>query len=82
MTLAVHRLAVALDAEASRWFTTPAEQADGKAVVGLRHLVSPGSLAAAALRHSGNTPPLRKFRYPDDAALDRWAAAGHGGWVT
>jgi hypothetical protein len=82
VALAVHRLAVALDAEAALWLTTAAEQRDGRAVVGIGHLVSPGSLATASLRRSGLTPPLRKFATPDDETLDLWAAAGHGGWVT
>ena len=82
VALSAHRLAVAIDAEAAQWLTTPQDQRDGKATVGLRFMASPGSLAGAALRRSGITPPLRKFAVPDDAALDRWAAAGHGGWTT
>ena len=82
VALAAHRLAVALDAEAARWLTTPREQSIGRATVGLRHMVSPGSLAGATWRRSGVTPPLYKFAIPDDAALDQWAAAGHGGWTT
>jgi len=82
VALSVHRLAVVLDAEAAQWLTTRDEQSIGQAAVGLRFMASPGSLAGAALRRSGITPPLRKFGAPDDVALDRWAAAGHGGWAT
>jgi hypothetical protein len=82
IALAIHRLAVVLDAEAARWLTTRDEQRLGRAAVGLRFMVSPGSLAGAAWRRSGVTPPLYKFAVSDDTALDRWAAAGHGGWVT
>jgi hypothetical protein len=82
VALAVHRLAVALDAEAARWLTTRDEASIGRAAIGLRFMVSPGSLAGAVWRRSGVTPPLHKFGAPDDAALDRWAAAGHGGWAT
>ena len=77
-----HRLAVALDAEAAQWLTSREDRLQGRATVGLRFQVSPGSLAGAALRRSGISPPLLKFATPDDAALDRWAAAGHGGWTT
>jgi hypothetical protein len=82
VALAVHRLAVVLDARASRWLATPEQQRLGRATVGLRSIVSPGSLAGATWRRSGITPPLRKFAAPNDAALDRWSAAGHGGWTT
>ena len=82
VALSAHRLAVAIDAEAAQWLTTRQDQREGKATVGLAFMASPGSLAGAALRRSGITPPLRKFAVPDDAALDRWAAAGHGGWTT
>ena len=81
IALNIHRLAVVLDAEAARWLTTKDEQSIGRAAVGLRFMVSPGSLAGAAWRRSGITPPFSKFAIPDDAGLDRWAAAGHGGWV-
>jgi hypothetical protein len=82
VALSAHRVAVVLDAEAARWLTTRSEQSTGRAVVGLRFMASPGSLAGAAWRRSGVTPPLRKFGEPADASLDRWAAAGHGGWTT
>jgi hypothetical protein len=45
-------------------------------------VLSPGSIATGVLRRSGVTPPLAKFPVPDDAALDRWQRARHGGWVT
>lgn len=52
------------------------------ATIGLRDLVSPGSLAVRLWRRSGATPPLAKFATPDDAALGDYAAGSHGGWCT
>ena len=52
------------------------------ATIGLRDLVSPGSLAVRLWRRSGATPPLAKFSTPDDAALGDYAAGSHGGWCT
>jgi hypothetical protein len=67
---ATHELAITLDnAAASRH-------------VDLRRMFSPGGLSAATLRATGIVPPLVKFPTPDDVALNRWSAAGHGGWVT
>ena len=74
----VHTLALTLDAEAARWLVTP----DGEASVGLRDLVSGGSVARLVWARSGATPPLAKFVVPDDAALDAYAAGSHGGWCT
>jgi hypothetical protein len=79
---AVHGLALALDAEAARWLTTQEDLRDGTARLTLRRVVSPGSVASAILNRSGATPPLRKFASPDDANLDRWQGAAHGGWCT
>jgi hypothetical protein len=78
----IHALAVVLDEEAAGWFTSPDDRRCGRSVVGLRFAVSPGSLATAARRRSGLTSPLAKFAVPDDEALDRWAGATHGGWVS
>ncbi len=75
---AVHALALGLDAEAARWLTTE----EGEATVGLRDLVSGGSLARRLWARSGATPPLAKFPTPDDAALDAYASGSHGGWCT
>jgi hypothetical protein len=79
---AIHALAVALDRDAALWLTTPEEQRDGRAYLGIGNVVSPGTIAKATLRRAGNTPPLAKFAIPDDAALDRWRKAQHGGWCT
>ncbi|MGH9917829.1 MAG: hypothetical protein ACRD6W_02990, partial [Nitrososphaerales archaeon] len=79
---AIHALAVALDEEAARWLVTREDLRAGTAVVGLRGLVSGGSLATRMWRRSGATPPLGKFATPDDAALDGYAASSHGGWCT
>lgn len=75
---AIHALGLVLDAEVARWLPAP----DGQATVGLRDLVSGGSLARQLWSRSGATPPLAKFRTPDDAALDAYAACSHGGWCT
>ena len=77
---AVHQLALALDDEAARWLVSDEDRQDGRATVGLRELVSGGSLATRIWRRSGATPPLAKFSTPDDAALDAYAAGSHGGW--
>lgn len=79
---AVHGLTLTLDAEAARWLVTPGDLREGKARLTLRAIVSPGSVATAILDRSGVTPPLAKYTTPDDAALDRWQEAVHGGWVT
>lgn len=79
---AVHSLALALDVEAARWLDTEEDIRQGRATVGLRDLVSGGSLARRLWSRSGATPPLAKFATPDDAALDAYAAGSHGGWCT
>ncbi|MGH9291600.1 MAG: hypothetical protein ACRD0B_00415 [Acidimicrobiales bacterium] len=79
---ALHRLALVLDDEASLWLSPVEDRREGRAYVGLRGLKSPGSIATAVLRRSGLTPPLAKFKQPDDEALDRWVQAAHGGWCT
>jgi hypothetical protein len=82
VAVAVHQLAVALDRVGGLWLTSREEQLDGRAYLGLGNVISPGTIATAALRRAGITPPLVKFATPDDSALDRWRMAQHGGWVT
>jgi hypothetical protein len=82
VALGVHQLALALDREAALWCTTPEDRREGRAAVGLGSVYSPGGVAAHIMRRSGITPPLRKFAKPDDALLDGWASAAHGGWQT
>ena len=79
---AVHALALALDADAARWLVTGEDLRDGRATVGLRDLVSGGSLARRLWSRSGAAPALAKFTTPDDAGLDAYAACSHGGWCT
>ena len=79
---AIRSLALALDAEAARWLVTEEDLREGRATVGLRDLVSGGSLARRLWSRSGATPPLVKFATPDDAALDAYAPCSHGGWCT
>lgn len=81
VALAMHQLALALDAEAARWLTTPEDVRDGAARLTWRGVVSPGSVASRILDRTA-TPPLAKFTMPDDEDLDRWQAAAHGGWCT
>jgi hypothetical protein len=46
----------------------------------LRDVRSGGSIARVFLERLGITPPLEKFPVLDDADLDSWAQAAHGGW--
>jgi len=66
--LAIHRLALAVDKRAASWRVSFGE------------VFSPGGIAQHQWRATGLVPPLARFANLDDAALDRWAAAGHGGW--
>ena len=77
---AIHGLAVAVDAEAALWLTPAEDRREGRARVGLRFLVSPGSLHAKMREASGATPPLAR-QVPDDESLDRYTAGAHGGLV-
>ncbi len=79
---AIHQLALALDGEAARWLVSGDDLRDGRATVGLRELVSGGSLAKRLWQRSGATPPLAKHAVPDDEALDQYGAGSHGGWNT
>ncbi|MHB1582503.1 MAG: hypothetical protein ACYCU7_16200 [Acidimicrobiales bacterium] len=78
----LHRLVLTLDQELACWLVSAGDLAEGTATVGLRDLVSGGSLATRLWRRSGATPPLAKFGRPDDRALDQYAAGSHGGWCT
>lgn len=79
---AIHALALALDAEVARWLVTDDDIRAGRATVGLRALISGGSLGRRLWSRTGATPPLAKFSIPDDEALDAYAAGSHGGWCT
>jgi hypothetical protein len=79
---AVRSLALVLDEEASKWFTTSGDRARGHGRVDLGGLVSPAGLAAEIPRKAGVQPPLLKFATPDDAALSRWMGAHRGGWLS
>jgi hypothetical protein len=79
---AVRSLAIVLDEEASRWFTTSADRARGYGRVDLGGLVSPAGLAAEIPRKAGAAPPLLKFRIPTDIELRCWIAAHSGGWLS
>jgi len=75
---AVRSLAIVLDEEASKWFTTFGDRARATAG-GPGGLVSPAGLAAEIPRRAGVTPPLLKFRVPTDLELRCWIAAHRGG---
>jgi hypothetical protein len=79
---AVRSLAIVLDEEASKWFTTSADRARGYSRVDLGGLVSPAGLAAEIPRRAGVMPPLVKFRIPTDVELRCWIAAHRGGWLS
>jgi hypothetical protein len=66
--LAVHQLALVIDRRAHSWG------------LGFGEVYSPGGIAQHQWRVTGSVPPLARFTNLDDVALDRWAAAGHGGW--
>ena len=68
VALAVHRLTLAVDAEAASWG------------LGFGEVYSPGGVAQHKWRATRLVPPLERFANLDDAELDRWSAAAHGGW--
>jgi hypothetical protein len=68
VALAVHRLALVIDARAKSWG------------LGFGEVFSPGGIGQHQWRATGALPPLAKFTNLDDAALNRWAGAAHGGW--
>jgi hypothetical protein len=79
---AVRSLAIVLDDEASKWFTTPGDRSRGYIRLDLGGLVSPAGLAAEIPRRAGVTPPLIQFRVPTDLELSCWIAAHRGGWLS
>jgi hypothetical protein len=79
---AVRSLAIVLDEEAAKWFTTAADRARGFGRVDLGGLVSPAGVAAEIPRTAGVLPPLLKFRVPTDLELRSWIAAHRGGWLS
>jgi hypothetical protein len=79
---AVFALALRLDDEAARWFTSSRDRSHGYGRVDLSALRSAGGLAAQVVRKSGVRAPLLKFKTPDDYALDRWIGAHRGGWLS
>jgi hypothetical protein len=79
---AVRSVAIVLDEQASKWFTTSGDRARGYGRVDLGGLVSPARLAAEIPRKAGVIPPLLKFGTPDDDALGRWMGAHRGGWLS
>jgi hypothetical protein len=77
--LAIHQLALALDDEAARWFTTSVERAQGRGRMSLTHTTSPGALAAAIPGRFGIESPLARFALTEDEHRS-WAESFHGGW--
>jgi len=68
VALAIHQLALAIDAEAA------------SLGLGFGQVYSPGGVAQHQWRATNLVPPLDRFANLDDAQLDRWSAAAHGGW--
>jgi hypothetical protein len=76
---AIHALAVALDEQAGRWFTTSRDRAEGRGRVDLARTSSPGALAAQVPARSGVRPPLDTLAVRPEEHR-RWVEAFHGGW--
>jgi hypothetical protein len=76
----IHGLVVALDHNASAWFTSSQDRREWRGRVDLARTASPGSLASDVLRRAGVTAPLRKFKLTQED-LGRWAETYHGGMV-
>lgn len=76
---AVHELALVLDAEVGRWFTTPQDRTEGRGRLDLARISSPGAVAAQIPARFRIQAPLHKFALTD-AEHSRWAEAFHGGW--
>ena len=77
----VHALALAVDEQASRWFTTSQDRAEKTSPVHLAHVQSPASLAQALASLAHMAAPLAKFDL-SEAEHESWAEAFHGGWCS
>ena len=75
----VYVLALAVDAESSRWFTTPQDRAEWTTRFPLAYAHSPAGLADHLLRRFRAAPPRRRFPL-DPEEDDAWWEAFHGGW--
>lgn len=75
----LHRLFLAVDTEAGRWFTSPQDRRRGAWQLDLSHLQSPAALADQFLRRCRLTPPLQQFGLSDQV-LACWQEGFHGGW--
>lgn len=74
----LHSLALALDAEVGRWFTTAADRREGVHRLPLSRLQSPAAIADHLLRQVGLTAPLARFDL-SGVEVARWWEAFHGG---
>jgi hypothetical protein len=66
--VAVHELAVAVDARIALWFTTPQDRAEERGRVDLCKTASPGTLATQLVLRAGVVPPLVQLGLLDDEA--------------
>ena len=76
----VHRVGLAVDEHASRWFTSPTDRAEGRRRLALGRLRSPATLATAIPGAFGVEAPLVRFDL-DEAEHQGWCEAFGGGWV-
>jgi hypothetical protein len=75
---AIHALAVKLDEQAGRWFTTPRDRNEGRGRIDLARTVSPAALPDRLLTGFGVKAPLDVWRL-SAAELEHWAETFHGG---
>lgn len=76
----VHALALRLDAEAGRWFTTPEDRRTGMLRLPLGRVQSPAAIADHLLRQLAVDPPMRRFPLSGTEHAAWWEAF-HGGRI-
>jgi hypothetical protein len=77
----MHALAMILDGQAARFFTSARDRARGVSRVDLA-TVRPGRLAGELLDALGIVPPRVKFADVSPGLLDAYQGAAHGGWLS
>ncbi len=76
--VAVHELAIELDATAPNWFTTAGDRAEERGRLDLARTVSPGGIAAGLLLRAGVRTPIETFRLSGEEHA-HWCESFHGG---
>ena len=76
----IWELALVVDQEAGRWFTTPADRAEKVSRIDLARTQSPASLAQRLVSLGRLVAPLGQFDLSDEEHR-HWAEAFHGGWA-